>query len=87
MKLDIYEMIAKIQKLLDENHIWGAMVYRYSDTMPVIVVEIDDGDWKHDHWRADWLIEENFGLHLFSEQTIGESDSDTYSSVHNYIYC
>lgn len=49
-----------------------------------IAVTIMDGDWKHDHLRADRLMTQNFNVCLVEEESINESDCDCYSSIHYY---
>ena len=49
----------------------------------VVCVDIE-GDWKHDHWRADYLLEQAGYRKLFEEE-YGYSDSDYYCSVHKYL--
>jgi hypothetical protein len=52
-----------------------------------IYVEINDGDWKHDHAYLRNLIYEAFdGKYEYEEQLIGESDSDCYSAKHIFKF-
>lgn len=46
-------------------------------------VEIN-GDWKHDHAYADYVMEKN-GFKCISERVIEDTESDWYTSVHYYI--
>lgn len=70
----------KVQKLLDEEMIYG-LTYTWHE---FLVVEIEWGDWKHDHGRADWLIEENFGLKRYRCIITEQDGSDCYSAKHLY---
>lgn len=52
-----------------------------------VVVEIEHGDWKHDHGRARWLVEKFFRVTRNTEvcdnQTVTYDDgSDNYSATH-----
>ena len=47
-------------------------------------IEIYWGDWKHDHWRCQYLMEK-FGYRQKSEVITEEDGSDTYSAHHVYI--
>lgn len=47
-----------------------------------VVVEIE-GDWKHDHRRADVLIQ-RLGYKLNRVETDGDGDSDFYKATHYY---
>lgn len=92
---DIYELGREIQILLDNSNIFSTSVYTdYSplaDKNPdMIKIEIERGDWKHDHLYADYLIKEfldNNGLHYFqiAEETTEEDGSDCYSAIHGFV--
>ena len=77
----VYKKIEVINKLLEDNNFW-ADTYPYHD-LPVVCVEISKGDWKHDHWRCDEILEEA-GFVKMSEKTIWENGSDCYSSIHYF---
>lgn len=53
-------------------------------------IEIQWGDWKHDHWYADCLVEDFFKTKpevykVLSTKNITEEDgSDCYSATHIY---
>lgn len=47
-------------------------------------IEID-GDWKHDHAYADYIMEQN-GFKKISEQVIEDTECDWYNSIHYYIF-
>ena len=48
-----------------------------------IEIEIEWGDWKHDHLCCDHIMREN-GYTLINEVVTEENGSDTYSSIHYY---
>lgn len=80
----MWEKAEEIEKMLEENHVWASVHPHYE--LPVIQVEINWGDWKHEHMRTDWLIAEKCEwLSKIGEQVTEEDGSDTYSAVHNYI--
>ena len=80
----ILDKCAEIEKLLRDNRVY-ADCYPYMD-LPVAVVDIHWGDWKHDHLRAKWLIKENMKDMLFLNEVVTEEDgSDCYSAEHRYI--
>jgi len=74
------ELVKKVQKLLDENHIY-ADVYLNGP----LCVDISWGDWKHEHLRCDWLIKEHFNVLLNNTTTTEENGSDCYSAIHRYL--
>ena len=57
--------------------------YELSDS--VIEVDVQYGDWKHDHAYLDYIMKEN-GWYLTSEVGTDEDGSDCYSSLHRYLY-
>ena len=47
-------------------------------------VEVHDGDWKHDHIRLNWVMQNN-GYELVRETHIGPAtDGDWYSAIHTF---
>lgn len=80
---EMKEIIAKVETALTDARI-HASVYQRMD-LPVVAVEINWGDWKHDHLHADLVVERLGGL-LVSTQLTEEDCSDCYSAVHNYIF-
>ena len=80
------EIEKKIYELMTENHIMGEVV-DYNDQMRMIAVEVRWGDWKHEHWRMDWLMKENFtDLRSIHEVTTEDDGSDCYSAIHYYYF-
>ena len=80
----IYGLCEKIQKTLRDGLV-HADVYPYSASLPVIDVEINWGDWKHDHARAKWLIGEmGEDVHYLNSVVTEEDGSDCYSAVHRF---
>lgn len=82
-KEQIYEAEKKAFDILNDNNL-ATDVYEYGDDMPAIHVEIRLGDWKHEHWRTRWLLEQN-GFIYVSEDVIEENGSDCYSAIHTYL--
>ena len=78
-KLEISE---KVEKYLRENKLW-ASVEPYLDDLPVIEVDISWGDWKHEHLRCRWLLEE-VGVHFINTLVTEENGSDCYSARHRF---
>ena len=92
---DWQEVITQeIYNILQNNHI-SAEVYddydfRGSDDAFVLCVEINNGDWKHEHKRADNIVVDtvdnydNMEVTKIGEDVTDEDGSDTYSSIHRY---
>lgn len=80
------EMEKKIYELMSKNHIMGEVV-DYNDQIRMIAVEVRWGDWKHEHWKLDWLMKENFSdLRSVHEVATEENGSDCYSAIHYYYF-
>lgn len=71
----------KIQKVLMDDNISADIYIKISDPT-YIMVEIE-GDWKHDHRRADVLVQ-RLGYKLNRVETDGDGDSDFYKATHYY---
>lgn len=83
MNTKAIETVEKVEALLNADNMY-AEVEPYS-TLPAFTVHISWGDWKHEHLRAKWLIEEaNLGTFIKSETT-EEDGSDCYSATHYFI--
>lgn len=82
--IDMREIEKKATKVLGDAHIWTEGIYQYS-TLPVLCVEVD-GDWKHDHLRCQYLMEEELGAHFLKKETTREDGSDDYGATHYYIF-
>ena len=74
---------AKVQKYLSDNDVFAEEVYYPFDDEKELQVTINNGDWKHGHKRADWLMSE-IGYEVQSEITIGSTLEDTYDAIHTY---
>lgn len=82
--MTIDERVEQVYETLKSNNVYPESVHQYR-TIPVVVVEISWGDWKHEHWRADWLIEELGGTLVRTDVT-EEDGSDCYSATHYYVF-
>ena len=56
-----------------------------------LYIEIEWGDWKHDHLFADYIVEEkaaenNMVLVAATSILTEENGSDCYSATHKYIF-
>lgn len=67
-----------INRIFKENE----LCYEYSTRIDgTIEVNVEWGDWKHDHSYLDYIMKNN-GYSLKSEIVTEEDGSDCYSSVH-----
>ena len=92
---DWQEVITQeVYNILQNNNIYAEVYddydFRGSDDAFVLCVEINDGDWKHEHKRADNIVVDtvnnydNMEITKIGEETIGDSEDDTYSSIHRF---
>ena len=77
------DVLAKVEDVLQSNNMHYE--YYWSPSRGCVVVDIDRGDWKHDHLRLEWLMEEN-DFRQIGEVTTEEDGSDCYSAIHTFIY-
>lgn len=87
-------IMIEIRNILKNNRIYADIYddtdFRGNDDAFVLCVEIENGDWKHEHKRADILITDtvnhydNMEITKIGEETIGDSEDDTYSSIHKF---
>ena len=69
-----------INKIYEDNDIW----YEFSCiSRNEVAINVEWGDWKHDHGYIDYLMEENGFINL-GECVTEENGSDCYSSIHFY---
>lgn len=84
--MDTLAMEKKIHQLMAEHHIMGELV-DYSEQKKMVAVEVIWGDWKHEHWRLDWLIGQAFpNLRSIHQVATEEDESDCYSAIHYYYF-
>ena len=77
--------VFQVQKLLDDNNIF-AEAYAWRCEIPNVVCVDIDGDWKHDHWRADALVEERLGGILLRKVITEDTGCDWYPATHYYYF-
>ncbi len=79
----IYEIIDRLNAELNKYHLETA--YKSLDK---ICIEINWGDWKHNHLCTKWIVEEVLdmmgfsGQYTMTEEITEENGSDTYSALH-----
>ena len=87
-------IMKEVYNVLRNNKVYGD-VYEddnfTDDNSFVMCVEINDGDWKHEHRRADLIISDlldnydNISVTKMKEEVTNDSEDDTYSSIHKYM--
>ena len=74
--------IKRIYEVARENNLWIGDVW---DGDGVLFIEIEWGDWKHEHARLDYLMRNHFNVVVLGSEVTEEDGSDTYSAIHKYI--
>lgn len=77
-----YETEEQIYKYLRANNLFPDEV-AVNELMD-IEVQIDWGDWKHEHLRCDYLMKQ-IGFTCTGMMVTEEDGSDTYSARHYYM--
>lgn len=81
--------IKKIEKTITELFKKKKVWYEHDITEEkgniIAAVYVEWGDWKHDHAYVDYLMRE-CGFIFIGENVTDEDGSDTYSSIHGYLY-
>ena len=80
---EVFEVCKRINKYFDDKRL-GVHVYPYGMDLPVVVAEVNWGDWKHEHLRLKLLMEK-IGAPLIKTDVTEENGSDTYSAVHYFM--
>lgn len=73
--------IEEIETYLNDNEMYPDCIYENEGNN--IEIEINDGDWKHDHFRCQYLMTK-LGYKQLDVMVTEESDSDCYSAIHIY---
>lgn len=69
-----------VKAIMNKNHI--SYDFSLSNTDEVDI-QVQHGDWKHDHVHIDNLMEKN-GFVKLNEEVTFDDGSDVYSSIHHY---
>ena len=84
----IYEVANDMADLLNKHHISHVELYgygQYADIESIAVIDIYiNGDWKHDHWRSDCLIKDNFNVVQSYSESVEDTGSDWGPEIHHY---
>lgn len=78
--------VAIVERYLRDKKVSGITEVRFSPEMELVVVSISWGDWKHDHLRADYIVEHDLGGYLFGSVVTEEDGSDCYSADRYYKF-
>lgn len=74
----------KIYDIMRDANLHGEV---WHENDHAVAVEINWGDWKHEHARLDWLVREKLPeLKSVTEETTEENGSDCYSAIHHFTF-
>ena len=71
----------EIEAYLVDNDLYTDAVYEIDDT---VKIEIQWGDWKHEHGRCRHLMAQ-IGYTQENQEVIDDDGSDCYSAIHTYV--
>lgn len=77
---DLNVLCDRVEKALYDNHIYYEAVYEDDG---YLVIDVD-GDWKHEHLRAIWFIQDNFPFLNYEFTNAKDSDDDCYFGSQYY---
>ena len=83
---NLRELQEKVENILRENEVYSYELDFDLNLENVVYIEVEWGDWKHDHLRLKWIMEKH-SFRYMGEDVTEEDGSDCYSAVHTYIYC
>lgn len=72
-----------INRIFKENNLYYD--YFILSNYEMIGIIIENGDWKHDHLRLNYIMSKNNYIFV-KENEIDTSDDDSYSSTHYFKY-
>lgn len=83
--IQLDNLARQLQEYLRNNKLFATV---YAD-LHSIYVDIDTGDWKHQHLRSQFLVDDFFDekgiiYDYMGEDVYEDTESDTYSSCHKY---
>ena len=81
--MDVTFYREEINRIFKENNLYYDYFILSNNEMIGIIIE--DGDWKHDHLRLNYIMSKNNYIFI-KENEIGTSDDDSYSSTHYFKY-
>ena len=80
------EKIKEVHEHLSSENFYTDGIYTDSELPDCIIcIDINWGDWKHEHLRLDWLMRE-IGATPFGEKVTEENGSDCYSATHYFAF-
>ena len=83
------EELERIEKYLIKHNIYPEYIvehtsdWKFKPVKDALYIMIN-GDWKHDHLRCNWLMND-LNYDDRGECVIGDEDSDFYTAVHAYV--
>jgi len=76
------DYVTDVYKVFDENRMFAEVWADKKGGEDVLAFEISWGDWKHDHLRAEYLVEKVMPVRKWETVVTEEDGSDCYSGIH-----
>lgn len=84
----VWELADELVNYLGENGISQVELYNYKIYQPIDRIAVIDvyinGDWKHDHLRADFLVKEKYQPVRSDRTSLEDTGSDWGPELHTY---
>lgn len=81
------EKINEVYETLNAEGFYTDGIYTDSNLPDCILcIDINWGDWKHEHARLKWLMDEKFDTTYFGNKVTEEDGSDCYSATHYFAF-
>lgn len=78
----------KLSTILSENdfHCSDIIFFKNIHNDNCVRIQIDNGDWKHDHVRLEKFMKKKFKIKSYFQTVIEQDGSDVYSAYHTFIF-
>ena len=78
----IVDLINKINNYFNENNLYCDVCWagRFALGVQMIEIEVRWGDWKHEHLRMKYLLENIYKVIKWDSETTEENGTDCYSA-------
>ena len=75
-----------VREVMKENNLYGEVYSKDFRDHVAVYVEINWGDWKHDHARTRLIVSNALKPDKHFETTLEQDGSDCYSARHTFVF-
>ncbi len=79
---DVKARVEQLRRRFEKENLWAEVDQEFD--LPVAVVDISWGDWKHEHLRAKYIAQQ-MGFTFVKSEEYEEDGSDCYSARHYFL--